>query len=182
EPIGSQPLDDGIESDAVTSHDHEVGPLSRPTDSLHRHGRIASDALNLSTDSNEAISLAERRDGARALGDWICSQRVVMSTRDEGDHKVLGAAALRYHAHGQSRRDALHLLAWQSRKGADHGRHELVKGENRRGREARQHYDGLATGNGETQRLAGLKGDAVHEHARISEPGNGAVAQVTGPF
>src|SRR5262245_45007152 len=100
QPLSSQTLDDEIESDAVTSHDHEVGHLSRPTDSLHRHGRIASDALNLSADSNEAISLAERRDGARALGDWIGSPRDVISARDDGDHKVLDTAALRHHAHG----------------------------------------------------------------------------------
>src|SRR5262245_50612974 len=105
QPLRSQTLDDEIELDTVTSHNHEVGQLSGPTDSLHRHRRIASDALNLSADSNEAIGLAERRDGARALGDWICGQRVVISARNEGNHQVLGAATLRRYAHGQSCRD-----------------------------------------------------------------------------
>src|SRR6516225_8875831 len=115
--LRSQRLDDEVEPDAVASHNDEVGKSSRATDALHRHRGVTSDALDLCADSNEAVSLAEGRDGAGALGDRICGQRVVIGTRDEGDHKVLGAASLRCHTYGQSRRDALRLLARQPGKG-----------------------------------------------------------------
>ena len=60
-------------------------------------------------------------------------------------------------------------LRRQAGAGADHRRDEGVEGEDRRGREARQHRDRLAVGDREAERLAGLERHAMHQDAGLAE-------------
>ena len=49
------------------------------------------------------------------------------------------------------------------------GATNVVEGEHRRGREARQDHDRLAVADGEAERLAGLQRDAVGDDARRAQ-------------
>ncbi len=62
--------------------------------------------------------------------------------------------------------------------GADHRRDEFMEGEDRRGRESRQHRDRLAVDDREAQRLAGLERHAMDQHARRSQPRQDAIGQI----
>ena len=65
---------------------------------------------------------------------------------------------------------------------SNHRSDELVEGEDGRGGEARQHDDRAPAADRETDRLAGLEGDAVRDDAGIVELGDDAIRHVARAF
>ena len=70
-PSASQPADQHVEADAVAADDDEVGEAPRAADQLHLDRRVRRHALHMLADGDEAVGLAEGRDGAGALGDRV---------------------------------------------------------------------------------------------------------------
>ena len=103
-----------------------------------------------------------------------------MLTLHQSDQQVLGSSAFGIHAHGQRGIDALPTLDRQAGEGAQHRCEELVKREDRGGRESRQDDDGLAIGDRETDGLAGLERNAVSDDAWIAEAVHDAVGEIAG--
>ena len=70
----------------------------------------------------------------------------------------------------------------QTRARVDDRRDEGMKCEYRGGGEARQHRNRLAFDDGETERLARLKRDAMDKNPRIAKPCDDLMGKVAGAF
>ena len=111
---------------------------------------------------------------------YAASDGSVPSSRrlDQPDQQVLRAADFAVHLDGESGRNDRPLLRAAARQQANHRRHEFVEGEDRRGRESRQHHHSAPAGRGEADRLAGLERHAVRDDPGIVEFGDHAIGHV----
>jgi hypothetical protein len=163
-----------IERDAVAAHDHEIGHRGRLPISVTRRGVPASSA-------SASASISRKPSAWEKLvtdpSPWRSGKRPALLAGDQRDQHELLAAELGGNAHRNIDLDAARGFGRKTGAGTDHRRDESVKGENRGGGKARQHSDGLASDDGEAERLSRLERDAMDENvAQFRDDAVGEIA------
>ena len=138
----------------------------------------ASSAGRERIDLEEPVGLREAGDRARALGDRK-RDRAALARDQRHQHELL-AAELGGDAHRHLRLDGAGRLRRQPCQRPDDRGHESVEGEDRRGREARQHHQRLAVHHREAQRLAGLERHPMHQDAGRAQPRHHPMREIAG--
>ena len=168
--------DHDIERDIVAAHDDEVRRALGFADQSDVGAGAGIERRGQRIDRQKPVGLRKGGDRARAFAGGERDRAVVAG--DERDQHEFLAAKLGGDPHRQPRGDGFRRFGRKPGAGADDRRDEGVKGENRRGRKARQHDQRLVADHRKAQRLARLERHAVHQNARRAELRHDAMRQV----
>nr|WP_252374346.1 hypothetical protein [Hydrogenophaga sp. 2FB] len=170
-----------IEAHAMAADQNEIGRIQTFAQQLHLDRSAFVQDLGVLANRDEAIGAAEGGHRTRSLAHGIRAEAPLGG--HQAHQEVLGAAPFRVDAHRQRRRHVLVPgLQRQTGERPDHRRQEFVEREDGRGRKAGQDDHGLAVGDGQAHRLAGLERHAVRDDARIAEGAHHTVGKIALTF
>ena len=161
----------------MAADDHEIGGLQLLPEELHRHRAAGVEDLGVLVDGDEAVGAAERGHGARTLAHRIGA----VAIRAPAPGRPADIRCARARSSRASAASPAPLARRSTRQAgirADHRRDEFVEREDRGRRKSGQDDDGLAVGDREADRLAGLQRDAVGDDTRVAQRVHDAVREI----